>query len=181
LVPSAKEAKEAKKGASDPGGVEPSFAFFAYFAQQLKIELRSEMASHSTSTILERALQALQEYERNLTERVPGTGLPFQVPIPSHTVAPGERILANQLPAEKDAAVSQIFRWIAVRGARQDGVWGAEEFLWRDYEAWSQQSKQAACPPELFRETLNRCFEREADGWRGIALALDVAASRYIM
>jgi hypothetical protein len=44
-------------------------------------------------------------------------------------------------------------------------------------------SKKASkpCPRELFRETLNQCFDREADGWQGIALAIDFAASRYIM
>ncbi len=92
----------------------------------------------------------------------------------------GEPIL-NPLPAEKDAAASQILRWVEARCARRDGVWGAEKFLWRDYDAWSQQSKQSACPRELFRETMNQCFDCEGDGWRGIALAVDVAASRYIM
>jgi hypothetical protein len=90
-------------------------------------------------------------------------------------------ILANPLPAEKDAAASQIFRWVEARCARRSDVWGAEKFLWRDYEAWTQQSKQSACPWELFRETLNQSLDREADGWQGIALASDVAASRYIM
>jgi hypothetical protein len=117
------------------------------------------MALHSSPTIIERALQALQEYERNQTKP----------------------ILANPLPAEKNAAASQIFRWVEARCARRDGVWGAEKFLWRDYEAWSQQSKQSTCPRELFRETLDQCFDRRADGWPGIALAIDVAASRYVM
>jgi hypothetical protein len=117
------------------------------------------MALHSSPTILERALQALREYERNQTKP----------------------ILANPLPAEKDAAASQIFRWVEARCARRDGIWGAERFFWRDYIAWSQQRKQSACPRELFRETLNQCFDCEADGWRGIALGSDVAASRYVM
>ena len=124
------------------------------------------MPLHSSSTILERALQALQEYERNQTRPMPGTAQ-FEQP--------------NPRPAEKDAAASQIFRWVEGRCARLDGVWGAEGFLWRDYTAWSQQSEQSAFPRALFRETLNRFFDREADGWQGIALAIDVASSRYIM
>jgi hypothetical protein len=95
--------------------------------------------------------------------------------------APGLFSIANPLPAEKDDAASQIFRWVEARCARRDGLWGAEKFLWRDYEAWTQQSKQSASPRELFRETLNQCLDREADGWQGIALASDVAPSRYIM
>ena len=139
------------------------------------------MALHSSPTILERALQALREYERTQTGRVPGAGLPLEQPTPRPTVESSEPVLATASPVEKDAEASQIFRWVEARCARRDGVWGAEKFLWRDYEVRSQQSKQAACPRELFRETLNQCFDREADGWQGIALANDVAASHYIM
>lgn len=90
-------------------------------------------------------------------------------------------LIAKCLSGEWDASASQILQWVEARCARGPHVWGAEKFLWRDYEAWSHQSKQSACPPKLFRETLNQCFEREADGWRGVALAMDVAPKRFIM
>jgi hypothetical protein len=154
-------------------------SLFSLISQDRNIELKGEMALHSSPTILERALQALQEYERNQAGQVPGPGLPLQS-TPRPTV-PSEPVLATPLAVEKDSAASQIFRWAEARCARRDGVWGAEQFLWRDYHAWSQQSKQSACPRELFRETLNQCFDREAGGWQGIALAIDVAVSRYVM
>lgn len=53
-----------------------SFAFFAYFALQ-ETTLGEEMAFHSSPTILERALQALQEYERTRDQAGPSSVLPF--------------------------------------------------------------------------------------------------------
>ncbi|MGA9929808.1 MAG: hypothetical protein WBQ13_02610 [Terriglobales bacterium] len=141
------------------------------------------MASHNSPTILERALQALREYERNQTGSVFGAGLPFVQPTPRLTAVQGEPILTSPLPAENDAAASQIFQWVKARCARRDGAWGAEQFLWRDYEAWSQRNKVSVVVTRgQFAEMLDQFFRREMDGWQGIALVVDVVASgRYIM
>lgn len=179
MILSAKEAKEAKKRASDPTR-RGLLSLFSLISQDREIELRDEMALHSTPTILERALQALQEYERKQTGREPGTGLHFEQP----TLRPRPRhpILANPLPAEQDADASQIFRWASVRCVRRRDLWGSEKSLWRDYEAWSQRNKVSVVPRGRFAEILDQLFRREMDGWEGIALAIEVAPSgRYIM
>jgi hypothetical protein len=84
-------------------------------------------------------------------------------------------------PAEKYAARSHIFRGAGARCVRARGTWGSEKSLWRDYVGWCQQHKLSSLPRELFCENLNRCFDREKDGWRGIALAVDVEAAKVFL
>jgi hypothetical protein len=84
-------------------------------------------------------------------------------------------------PAEEYAARSHIFRWAGARCARSRGTWGSEKSLWRDYVGWRQQHKLSSLPRELFCENLNRCFDREKNGWRGIALAVDVEAAKVFL
>jgi hypothetical protein len=127
------------------------------------------MAIHSGMSILERALQALQEYERHQSGLC---GIGF-----SHEHESRSPVHALGGADSK----SQVFRWVEARCARRDDVWGAEKFLWRDYAAWSEQSRQTPCSLELFCDSLSGSFVRESDGWLGIALADDVVASGYIM
>jgi hypothetical protein len=79
------------------------------------------------------------------------------------------------------ATKSHIFRWIRARCAKRKDLWGSEKSLWVDYVGWQQQNVSAVTR-EQFAEVLAEVFEREMDGWRGIALAIDVAPSeRYII
>jgi hypothetical protein len=87
---------------------------------------------------------------------------------------------AEAWSADKDSAASQIFRWVGAQCVRRRDTWSSEKSLWRDYVGWCQQHKQSACPSEQFVAILNQLFRREMDGWHGIALAIDVAASPYI-
>jgi hypothetical protein len=63
----------------------------------------------------------------------------------------------------------------------QRDTWSSEKSLWSDYVGWRQQHKVAVIPREQFAEILNRLFKREMDGWQGIALAIDMATSPYIV
>ena len=80
------------------------------------------------------------------------------------------------------ATRSHIFQWIRARCTRRKDFWGSEKFLWVDYAGWQQQQTGPVVTREQFAEGLAELFEREMDGWRGIALASDVAPSeRYIV
>jgi hypothetical protein len=46
---------------------------------------------------------------------------------------------------------------------------------------WRQQQKVPVVPREQFAEILDQLFQREMDGWPGIALAIDMPASPYIV
>lgn len=97
-------------------------------------------------------------------------------------IEPGSAPPLEAAPAEKEAAASQIVRWVGARCARGRGIFGSEKSLWHDYAGWSQKHKLSAISRELFSEILNQLFRRDMHGWWGIALALDVAAvERYIM
>jgi hypothetical protein len=71
----------------------------------------------------------------------------------------------------------QVGRWLAARCTRSRRGWGAEKFLYRDFRDWCQQSGQTAIPREHFAGILNESFERDMDGWQGLCLAVDFAAS----
>ena len=55
------------------------------------------------------------------------------------------------------------------------------EGCWADYCAWCEQNGQPACRRELFCETMNQSFTREDGGWQGVALAIDLLESKYVM
>jgi hypothetical protein len=57
-------------------------------------------------------------------------------------------------------------------------AWGAEKFLYRDYVNWCQQFNQPAILAEQFAGVLNESFVRELEGWHGLCLAVDWAASK---
>jgi len=81
----------------------------------------------------------------------------------------------------RDAATSQIFRWIGARCVIRRDTWSSEKSLWSDYVEWRQQQKVPVVPREQFAEILDQLFQREMDGWPGIALAIDMPASPYIV
>ena len=83
--------------------------------------------------------------------------------------------------AEMNAVTAEIFRWIRARCVKRGDTWSSEKSLWRDYHDWRQQHRLSVARRERFVEILDRLFRRELDGWRGIALAIDVVASTYIM
>jgi hypothetical protein len=142
--------------------------------------VEGEVALHSNPTILERALQALQEYQRGQSRPEPMSGLQHDLPAPPAAATPGP-ILPDPSLAQKDAATSQIFRWVGARCARRQGIWSSEKSLWRDYVGWSQQHEASVVPRDQFGEMLDQIFMREMDGWWGIALGVDIAAERYVM
>jgi hypothetical protein len=79
-----------------------------------------------------------------------------------------------------DAAKHQVSRWMAARCAAPKNparVWASEESLYRDYGEWCEQSGQTIIPREQFAATLTETFGREQDGWQGLCLAVDWAAS----
>jgi hypothetical protein len=96
-----------------------------------------------------------------------------------------ERPSAAPLPepwsAEKDTAASQIFRWIGAQCVRRRDTWSSEKSLWRDYVGWCRRHELPAISRELFGEILTQWFRREMDGWWGMALAVDLAGTKYLM
>jgi hypothetical protein len=87
--------------------------------------------------------------------------------------------LVPQCPAQNEGVL--ISRWLRNRCARSSQAWGSEKSLWNDYCAWCEQHKQPACRRELFCEIMNESFTREDDGWQGVALAIDLLESKYVM
>ena len=87
--------------------------------------------------------------------------------------------LVSQCPAQNGGVL--ISRWLRNGCARSWQAWASEKSLWADYCAWCEQNKQPACRRELFRETMNQSFSREDDGWQGVALAIDLLESKYVM
>jgi hypothetical protein len=81
----------------------------------------------------------------------------------------------------RDAATSQVFRWIGARCVIRRDTWSSEKSLWSDYVGWRQQHKVPVVPREQFAEILDQLFQREIDGWQGLALAIDMPASPYIV
>lgn len=87
--------------------------------------------------------------------------------------------LVPQCPAQNEGVL--ISRWLRNQCVRSCQVWGSEKSLWADYCSWREQNKQPACRRDLFCETMNESFTREDDGWQGVALAIDVPESKYVM
>ena len=87
--------------------------------------------------------------------------------------------LVPQCPAQNEGVL--ISPWLRNRCARSWQVWGSEKSLWGDYCAWCEQHKQPACRRELFCETMNESFTRVDHGWQGVALAIDLLESKYVM
>jgi hypothetical protein len=140
------------------------------------------MALHGSPTILERALRALQEYERSQTRVDPGAVWPLELPPTRCPAVSADAIHAETSNAEREAATSQIFLWVGVRCVERRNDWGSEKYLWHDYVGWCQQQKLTGVSRKQFGEIIDLLFTREMDGWCGIALAVDIeAADRYIM
>jgi hypothetical protein len=75
----------------------------------------------------------------------------------------------------------QVSRWMAMRCAVPKNparVWASEKSLYRDYGEWCEQAGQTIIPPEQFAATLTETFAREQDGWQGLCLAVDWAATK---
>jgi hypothetical protein len=81
------------------------------------------------------------------------------------------------LRGRREAVRQQVALWLGARCVRSQQTWGSERFLYRDYLAWSQKCAAVTCSRELFRAILSESFQREQNGWRGLCLALDSAAS----
>ena len=88
---------------------------------------------------------------------------------------------AEAWSAEKDSATSQIFRWVGAQCVRRRDTWSSEKSLWRDYVGWCRRHELPAISRELFGEILTQWFRREMDGWWGMALAVDLAGTKYLM
>jgi hypothetical protein len=81
-------------------------------------------------------------------------------------------------PAEGDLVEVQVSRWLGARCTRSRLAWGAEEFLYRDYLGWCQKHNQAPGSLEQLAVILDESFQREGNGWQGLCLAVDFAASK---
>lgn len=81
------------------------------------------------------------------------------------------------LRGRREAVRQQVALWLGARCVRSQRTWGSERFLYRDYLAWSQKCATITCSRELFGAFLSESFQREQNGWRGLCLALDSAAS----
>lgn len=81
------------------------------------------------------------------------------------------------LRGRQDESKRQLSCWIAVRCSFSERVWGSEKSLYRDYIEWCQKYNRPQCPRELFGAILDNSFQRDAEGWQGLCLALDFMAS----
>jgi len=84
------------------------------------------------------------------------------------------------LQGRQEGVKRQLSRWMAARCTSYRRTWGAEKFLYRDYVGWCQRNGQASCCRELFATILDQSFQRQDDGWQGLCLAEDTAASKSI-
>jgi hypothetical protein len=84
------------------------------------------------------------------------------------------------LRQRQETAKQEVYRWIVARCTQSRRAWCAEKFLHRDYLGWCQRNGQAPCSRELFGTILDQSFHREADGWQGLCLAEDFAASKGV-
>jgi hypothetical protein len=85
------------------------------------------------------------------------------------------------LSERQAAAKQQMSRWMVARCTRPTNrrrAWGSEKSLFRDYLGWCQETGHAPCSGELFFAILTESFRREPDGWQGLCLTVDLAASR---
>ena len=81
-------------------------------------------------------------------------------------------------PAEGDLVKVQVSRWLGARYTRSGRAWGAEEFLYRDYLGWCRGHNQTPGSPKQVAAFLDESFQRGGNGWRGLCLAVDFAASK---
>jgi hypothetical protein len=85
------------------------------------------------------------------------------------------------LRGRQDEAKQQISRWMATRCAvprNPTKVWGSEKSLYRNYLGWCELYQRTPCCRELFGAFLDETFQREMDGWQGLCLTSDRAASK---
>jgi hypothetical protein len=80
-------------------------------------------------------------------------------------------------PADSKTARSQVSRWLDARCAKSQHAWGSEKSLNNDYRTWCQNYNRLPYSLELFRTILNEWFQRDAEGWQGLCLAVDFARS----
>jgi hypothetical protein len=107
----------------------------------------------------------------------------FEGPFSVHSliIERPHRASSKAMSTCRDAENSQVFRWIGDRCVRRRDIWSSEKSLWSDYLGWHEQQKVSVVPRERFSEILDQLFQREMDGWQGIALAINVRASPYIV
>jgi hypothetical protein len=77
----------------------------------------------------------------------------------------------------QERAREHVSRWMGMRCTQSPQAWGAEKFLYRDFAAWCQQQNEAPDSRGLFSAILDESLERDGNGWRGVCLAPDFAAS----
>ena len=61
---------------------------------------------------------------------------------------------------------------------RSTRAWGAAKFLHQDFVQWSEQFGQWPISAGQFDGTLGEFFRREGDGWAGLCLTVDWAATK---
>lgn len=91
--------------------------------------------------------------------------------------------LLQTLRGRQEAAKLQISRWMAARCTAPKNpakVWGSENSLYREYLGWCQNCDEGPCSRILFATILGQSFHSEADGWQGLCVAQDFAASMWI-
>jgi hypothetical protein len=104
------------------------------------------------------------------------------VPAVPSVPAKNEHVLSTETRELDDLKIAriQVSRWLGARCARSRHVWGSEKSLYHDYREWCQRRNQLPWSSTLFCSVLNESFDRELDGWQGLSLAADFAASRGI-
>jgi len=112
-----------------------------------------------------------------------GTGRPnVDAPVPGVPGVPSEngqvRNAETGVLAEQETVKTQVLSWVGARCAWSPFVWGSEESLYQDYREWCQDCSQPPCPRELFCTILSEWFQRDAEGWQGLCLAVDLETSR---
>lgn len=80
--------------------------------------------------------------------------------------------------AEAELVTVQVSRWLGARCTRSGRAWGAEEFLYRDYQGWCRGQNQTPASPKQVAVILDESFQRDGNGWQGLCLAVDFAASK---
>ena len=103
--------------------------------------------------------------------------------VPNVPVVPNEKEQVCQ-DADADSLAGaelvkvQVCRWLGARCTRSGRAWGADEFLYRDYLGWCRGQNQTPGSPKQVAAILNESFQRDGNGWQGLCLAVDFAASR---
>ena len=107
---------------------------------------------------------------------------PVQEPTPEPLTVPEQHPAPDSLDAIAKQ-LRQVSRWMAVGCAAPKNpakVWGSGKSLYRDYTEWCQQANQTAISTRTVRCRLGYVIQRDPDGWQGLCLLADWAASKEL-